>query len=75
MHIDKFIMCAPVLICCVVTLMCFYGIISSPVSHLFPASEIKLNMSIVNTDEGSGIMKLFGNNLEGPTEWKQVALA
>lgn len=66
MHIDKFITCAPVLICCVVTSMCFYGIISSPVSHLFPASEIKLNMSIVNTDEGSGIMKLFGTIWKDP---------
>lgn len=52
--------CVPVIFCCVVTFTCVSGIISSPVSHLFPASEIKLNMSIVNTEgEGSGLMKLF----------------
>lgn len=51
--------CAPFIFCCLVTFMCFLGIISSPVSHLFPASEIKCNMSIVNTEEGSGRMKLF----------------
>lgn len=58
--------CVPVLFFCVVTFMCVSGIISPPVSHLFPASEIKLNMSIVNTEEGSGIMKLFGAILKDP---------
>lgn len=46
--------CVLLIFCCVVTFMCFTGIISSPVSHLFPASETKLNMFIVNTGEGSG---------------------
>lgn len=52
--------CLPVIFCCVVTFMCFSDIINSPVSHLFPACEIKLNISIVNTEgEGSGLMKLL----------------
>lgn len=58
--------CVQVIFCCLVTFMCFSGIISSPVSHLSPASETKLNMSIVNTEEGSGIMKLF------ETIWKDL---
>lgn len=58
--------CVPVLFCCVVTFMCFSGIVSSPVTHLFPASEIKLNMSIVNTEEGSGITKCSETIWKGP---------
>lgn len=45
--------------CIFVTLMGVLGIISAPVIHLFPTSEVKLNLSIVNTVEGNGLMKPF----------------
>lgn len=47
--------CVLLIFCSVVTFMCFTGTISACVSHLFPVSEMKLNMFIVNTGgEGSG---------------------
>lgn len=46
----------------------FTDIISSPVTHLFPAWEIKLNVSIVDREgEGSGLME--------PAAWTQADLA